>query len=190
MGRASPSGQAAGAETTGRSGWLRRLTGTPALRAPLTIAACIAGFYLFPVDYQAIQLDSAIRIIRFVVVVVVLATLITRQIRAHLIEDTGKLRVESLALSLGLAIDFFAITYLRMANQMEGLHTKTDSLYFTITTVGTVGYGDIHATGQAARGVATVQILFDLMFLAASAALASATIGARLTERRERPPTP
>ena len=43
--------------------------------------------------------------------------------------------------------------------------TRTDSLYFTVTTFSTVGYGDITAASQTARLVVTVQIILDLLAL-------------------------
>ena len=50
---------------------------------------------------------------------------------------------------------------------LAGLDTRTDALYFTVVTLGTVGYGDVHPVGQAARLIATTQIAFDLVFVAA-----------------------
>ncbi len=38
-------------------------------------------------------------------------------------------------------------------------------MYFTVTTLSTVGFGDITATGQAARLVVTLQMAFNLAFL-------------------------
>jgi voltage-gated potassium channel len=49
--------------------------------------------------------------------------------------------------------------------QVDGLETKIDAVYFTVTTVATVGTGDIHAEGQLARFVATIQILVNLTVL-------------------------
>ena len=43
--------------------------------------------------------------------------------------------------------------------------TRTDALYFTVTTFTTVGYGDITATSQSARLVVTAQMLLDLLAL-------------------------
>ena len=40
-----------------------------------------------------------------------------------------------------------------------------DALYFTMSTIATVGFGDVHATGQAARVVVTLQIFLDLIFV-------------------------
>ncbi|TFH53046.1 two pore domain potassium channel family protein [Actinomyces viscosus] len=52
-------------------------------------------------------------------------------------------------------------------DQFTGLVTRTDALYFTVTTISTVGYGDVHAVGQAARGLVTAMIVFDVVFLGA-----------------------
>ena len=50
--------------------------------------------------------------------------------------------------------------------QINGVITKLDALYFTVTVVSTVGFGDITAVGQTARAVVTIQMIFDLAFLA------------------------
>jgi hypothetical protein len=49
--------------------------------------------------------------------------------------------------------------------QFADLDTKIDSVYFVISTLATVGFGDVHATGQLARAIVSVQIVFDLAFL-------------------------
>jgi hypothetical protein len=50
-------------------------------------------------------------------------------------------------------------------NAFNGLHTKIDALYFVVTTLSTVGYGDISAASQAARVVVSIQILFNFAML-------------------------
>ncbi|MEJ4100213.1 potassium channel family protein [Corynebacterium mastitidis] len=51
--------------------------------------------------------------------------------------------------------------------QFEGIATRTDALYFTVATMATVGFGDIHPAGQAAKMLVIVMIVFDLVFIAA-----------------------
>jgi len=63
----------------------------------------------------------------------------------------------------------FASTYVVMAgmsadNFGERL-THTDGLYFTVTVLSTVGFGDITAKSQAARLVVTGQMIGDLVIL-------------------------
>lgn len=55
------------------------------------------------------------------------------------------------------------------AGQFEGIENRTDALYFTVVTMATIGYGDIHPVGQAARLVVLVSIAFNAVFVAAIA---------------------
>ena len=51
-------------------------------------------------------------------------------------------------------------------DQIEGLATKLDAIYFTVTILATVGFGDISATGQLARAIVTTQMVVNLAVLA------------------------
>jgi hypothetical protein len=55
--------------------------------------------------------------------------------------------------------------------QVSGIKTHLDALYFAVTILTTVGFGDIQALGQTARLLATTQMLFDFAYLAAIIAL-------------------
>ena len=52
-----------------------------------------------------------------------------------------------------------------LPGQFAGIETRIDALYFTLTTMTTTGYGDIHAVGQLARIIVSFIFLFDLVFL-------------------------
>lgn len=65
--------------------------------------------------------------------------------------------------------------------QFEGIVSRTDALYFTIVTMATIGYGDIHPVGQAAR-VVMVSIAFNAAFVAA---IASALVSVLRSGRTE-----
>jgi voltage-gated potassium channel len=73
-----------------------------------------------------------------------------------------------------LTVAFFSIVYLVMARsgdaEMAGIRTKVDALYFTVTVLTSVGFGDIHAVGQIARVIVTIQMVFDVLFVAAAVA--------------------
>jgi hypothetical protein len=60
------------------------------------------------------------------------------------------------------------------SQQMSGMSTRTDALYFTVATLTTVGFGDVHAQGQIARFLVILQLLFDVVFVAA---LVSTVVG-------------
>ena len=77
--------------------------------------------------------------------------------------------VEALTFTVPAFVLLFATTYFVMAHTVvssftESL-TRTDALYFSVTTFATVGYGDIAAKSESARLVVTVQMLLDILWL-------------------------
>lgn len=90
-------------------------------------------------------------------------------------------------LVVGFATVHFAVAT-NVDDQLSGIETKIDSLYYTVTVISTVGFGDILATGQLARAIVTVQMIFDLLFIG----LAVRLIGQVVAQRREdiQPPKP
>ena len=83
----------------------------------------------------------------------------------------------------------FAYLYLsletRDPGQVPGLTTHLDGLYFTVTMLTTVGFGDIAPAGQGARAVATVQMVFNLVFLG-FLIRSGVTFGRRERDRRRK----
>lgn len=68
-----------------------------------------------------------------------------------------------------LVVAFSAAYFVLAANfdsQITGLETKLDAIYFTITILATVGFGDISATGQTARGIVSGQMVVNFAVLA------------------------
>jgi hypothetical protein len=97
------------------------------------------------------------------------------------------IRVRALVLLLVLTVLFFAWcddSVARLPGQFYDLHTKTDALYFTVSTVSTVGFGDVHAAGQLARAAVTIQIVFNLVFLGAAITMISGFVRERAQRRR------
>lgn len=76
---------------------------------------------------------------------------------------------QALTIVVAMLVFGFSGVYLaidRNHDQFVGLAGKVDAVYFTVTTLSTVGYGDVHAVGRAARIVVTLQILVDLSLFA------------------------
>ena len=79
--------------------------------------------------------------------------------------------IEAITMVVAMLVFGFSSVFLainRGDGEFVGLSTKIDAVYFTITTMSTVGFGDIHASGQAARVAVSIQIIFDLSLLAMS----------------------
>jgi len=83
---------------------------------------------------------------------------------------------------IGFASIYAALS--RHGEEVADIHTKLDAVYFTITTLATVGYGDIAPTGQVARAVAIIQMVVDILVIGVAARLAM-RVAARETEARK-----
>ncbi len=108
---------------------------------------------------------------------------LVRQIRVF-IQTHGQrqVRFEALATSLYLVVITFALIYDVMAKtpgQFAELTNRVDGLYMTVATLTTVGFGDVHATGENARIVVTLQMGFDLFYIATFAGLVSGIVAKR-----------
>ena len=68
-------------------------------------------------------------------------------------------------LVMSSSLTFFILDLLK-PEQIEGLNTRTDALYFTLSTMTTVGYGDVHAEGQVARAMVSCLIVFNIVVIA------------------------
>jgi hypothetical protein len=105
---------------------------------------------------------------------------------------TGSVRLRGLLVAVYTAMLFFAGVYysleVRDPGQISGLHTRLDSIYFTVTTLSTVGYGDIHAAGQAARAIVLLQMIFDLLVIGLAVAAARAAVAEHRADAARRPP--
>jgi voltage-gated potassium channel len=149
------------------AGRSRRLRTWALVRPALTAVALVVVYYVLPLDDKL-----GGRVLGLVAALVGLGVLLTWQVRAVTTAPSPRLRaVESLATSIPLFVVVFAAFYTTLSGQDEFAFTepldRTDALYFTVTTLATVGYGDIAAVSEPARIAATVQIVAGLIILGA-----------------------
>jgi voltage-gated potassium channel Kch len=75
--------------------------------------------------------------------------------------------IRTLAIGMPLLLVVFAATYVTIDGQQSGAFTepltRTDGLYFTVTTFATVGYGDISPVTELARVAVTVQMVVGII---------------------------
>jgi hypothetical protein len=116
------------------------------------------------------------------------AALVVTQIR-HAVLDPER-HLDGLVNAIAVVWVLFSMTFYILSqhqpSQVDGLHTRVDALYFTASTLLTIGYGDIHAAGQAARVLILVQMLFDVVFVAGAAGVLTQQMRTRAVARASR----
>ena len=156
----------------------RRAIGRSVARTVLVLFGVTAVFLLVPVRALTVG-DSFLITAVFLIGLAGTAALIVWQVMAYRnAKMSGTARLQGLLVALYVAVLFFALSYYLMAmsnpDQIAGLSTRMDALYFSLTIVSTVGFGDVHADGQAARAIVSLQLAFNLLFVSLAVAAARA----------------
>lgn len=161
-----------------------------ARRAVLALGAVLVVYYAAPVGELPSTVSIVLSVLGLVAGLGVLVWMALRQVRRLVASDPSdeSVRIEGLLLIVYVAVPIFALGYFALeeaaGDQFAGLSTKTDALYFTVSTLATVGFGDVHATGQLARVLVTAQIVFNLVFIGTLVSLLTRVIHERGTVRR------
>lgn len=99
--------------------------------------------------------------------------------------------VSALGAVFPLLLVIFASTYLSMSRSAPSSFNESlnhvSALYFTVTTLATVGFGDISAASNGARVLVTVQTILDLLLLGGVVRLLTAAVRTDL-DRSQRAP--
>ena len=135
----------------------------------LLLAALSVAFFLVPVQNLALG-RTVVVTAAFLIGLGGAAMLVIWQVMAYRdAVGAGRARLQGLLVAVYVAVLFFALSYYLLATadpeQFVGLQTRLDALYFSITILSTVGFGDVHAAGQAARAIVSLQLAFDLLFI-------------------------
>ena len=134
-------------------------------RSVLIVLVLVLGYALLPLRGERWWVGCALG------VAAIAATVPITIRRLHAVrraEQPVIVALEAIVLLVSMLVIGFAAVYFAIdvdEGQFNGLATKLDAVYFTVTTLSTVGFGDISASGQAARGVVIFQILVNLAFL-------------------------
>lgn len=162
------------------------------LRAVLALALIVGlifAYYLAPL--HVFDFNHPVRQwIGVVALVALLAALITAQIRLVL-RGPMDVAIIGLPVVVCMSIVGFSAVYVvfgREPGEFVGLATRTDALYFTVSTLATVGFGDVHASGQGAEVAVILQIVFNLVFVAGAISVFTARLRGRLRSKFEGAP--
>ncbi|MDG3011906.1 two pore domain potassium channel family protein [Rhodococcus sp. D2-41] len=150
------------------------------LRAAVSTTVLTALYFLLPLDGLVPLGPVGMTTVGLLVVV----ALMSWQVNRIMVSDRPVVRgAQALTVTVPLFILVFATVYYVLAAQSAdsfgGPLTRVDALYFTVTVLATVGFGDITAHSQLARVLVTVQMLANLGMLAIGVKLltAAARIG-------------
>jgi hypothetical protein len=136
------------------------------IRALVTAAILVTLYYALPLTDVASTSSVVFLAAGLLGVVVIVAW----EVRAIANADYPAIQgIEALALTVPLFLLLFSTFYFEVAHANPASFgqplTRTDALYFTVTTFATVGYGDITAKSQGARVIVIFQMLIDLVVL-------------------------
>jgi hypothetical protein len=144
----------------------RRIVAKELARSTVAAVGILAGYFVLPMAGGAGLRTFAWILGGLVLVTGLLAWQVHGILRSPYPAATA---VGGLMVSVPLFLVLFATTYYVMAAQDPGSWTepltKLDALYYTVTTFATVGFGDITAVSQAARGATLIQMVGGLLLV-------------------------
>ena len=151
----------------------RRAVVTTTLRSLLAFAVVLGAYFLVPVGERD---NDASTFVRLVLGVLLFGAIVAWQIRQIMRSEVPALQaVEALIVAIPTFIAVYASAYVSIGAAVPGSFSqpldKTSALYFTVVTLGTVGFGDIAPVTSGARLAVSSQILLDLVLIAMVARL-------------------
>jgi voltage-gated potassium channel len=135
-----------------------------------TLVGLLLAYYTFPVEWAGGSLAIfLLSILGTVGGVVLVGTMMAKELGSVRRGDPGR-GLRGLSMLLILLVMAASLTFFLLdqasPDAFVGLETRTDALYFTLTTMTTVGFGDVHAEGQLARALVCVLIVFNVVVVA------------------------
>jgi voltage-gated potassium channel len=144
----------------------RRLVLRAFLRALATTTVMVVLYYVLPLDGRSNTRTLTLLILGLGVLAGVLAW----QVRKIVGAEFPRIRaIQALFVAVPFYVLTFAAAYFLIAGSTRTDFTeplsRTDALYFTVTVLSTVGFGDITPKSELARVVVTVQMVVNLILI-------------------------
>ncbi|MGH3331974.1 MAG: ion channel [Nocardioidaceae bacterium] len=152
---------------------VRMLFGTTQVLVLLTV-----GYYMLPLRLAG---EGPVGIVRAFASLLAFA-LLGWVFRLHLrwsrrTQHRVYLRIQWLLSVLYLLVLTFALVYVIVATRhpasFVGVDDRTAALYFSVTVMATVGFGDVHAADTLGQVLVTIQMVFNLVYLGTALRLLS-----------------
>lgn len=177
----APSGNAWGSRS---AGWRGRAAAASCARTLAILTGLVVAYYLVPLETRTTLATALLLVCGLLAVVLVFGW------EAWMIMHSPHPRlkaVEALIATVGLYLVVFASVYHIIEHDTPGSFseplTKTDALYFTLTTFSTVGYGDITALSEAGRVTVMCQMVCGLLLVGVAVRLLAAAVEAGLRRK-------
>ncbi|QFZ77735.1 two pore domain potassium channel family protein [Streptomyces fagopyri] len=153
-------------------------------RAFLIAAGLVTAYYLLPLDRYSARGTSVLLLSGLLAVILVFVW----EVRTIIRSPYPRLKaVEALAATLVLFLVLFASAYYLLDRSAPGSFTeplsRTDALYFTLTTFSTVGFGDIAARSETGRVMTMLQMAGGLVLVGFAARVLASAVQAGLRRR-------
>ena len=144
----------------------RRVVTRSALRILVTIIVLFVLYGKLPVPHRT---DAGV-LAELTVGLLIFGALLGWQVVSIMGAEHPELRAaEALAIAVPVVLIVFAFTYLSLSRNFPSSFSErldhVGAMYFTVTVVSTVGFGDIVAKTHAARILVSFQIVLDLVLL-------------------------
>ncbi|MEU3791547.1 potassium channel family protein [Streptomyces fructofermentans] len=157
-------------------------------RAAVIVVALVTGYYVLPLSAQ-----GAGDVLFFAIGLVLVLLVFLWEVRNIVRSPYPRLKaIEALAATIVLFLVLFSGGYFVLEDSTPGSFneplTRTDALYFTLTTFSTVGYGDIVAGSQTARVLVTLQMVCGLLLVGGAARVLTGAVQAGLRQQHRTPP--
>jgi len=155
-------------------------------RVTLAVSALLVAYFVAPLDSRS---GAAVRVVAIVAGLVVFGAIFVRQVRQIRRARHPMLRaIEAAALVATLFVVVMASIHFGLGRATPSSYSEAlsrlDALYFTVTTLATVGFGDITPTSGVTRAVTTVQMVLGVILLGAGLRLLAGIARMIVDERR------
>jgi voltage-gated potassium channel len=147
-----------------------------------------AGVSFLLLAYGYLPLSAATNralVIRVIVAAIMISLFVVAEIKVISRSEFPQLRAaDALLIGVTLILVVFASIYLSMsradASSFSEPLGRTGAMYLTMTTLSTVGYGDVVAKTDAARITVMIQMVFNVAFIGLAVKWISFTARRRL----------
>ena len=156
------------------------------VRIALAVALLLGAYLLVPIDHGS-PVTSAVVWAALLALVLLIGAFVHQTRRITRSRYPLLAGAESLIIVLSIFVIGFAFVYLSMSSSAPDTFSeplnRTGALYFAITVLSTVGFGDITPKSDPSRWLVSAQMLIDIGFLAGALRLIFGI--ARRADRRQ-----